>query len=483
VEVAWNEATGLERIRNAGVRDMNESLIPFLEPRRIAIIGVSRTPERPGYMIISNLKDAGFAGEVYPVNPSGGEILGLRIFKNVGELPENIDLAVSMIPAEETLELLRACVTKGIRNIVLVSSGFSESGPNGARLQGKIVHYAKEKGIRIMGPNAVGPVNTSINLVLPFYPLDSVKRGGVAFIAQSGQFSCPVMEFANSYLHLGVSKSIDVGNCSDLDESDLLEYLERDIETKVIAIYMESIRAGRSFLEVAKRVSKKKPVVIFKSGKTEAGLKTAASHTGAMAVNDSVFDAALRQAGVIRAKDLDEFLDLAKIFDYAPVAQGKRLAVVTYSGGVGSMVADACDEFGLELAKLSEETIEKIRRFLLPSTNISNPLDCFSAGVPANVFDAYKMATLAFSEAPNIDLILSCFVVNRAWTVDANRLLDELKPFQTKPMAAWVMGEYGRVRDFTEILEEGGIPVFASPERAVKALGALWRYSKVVREN
>ena len=473
---------GLQGIGEISMKKTNKSLIPFLEPKRIAIIGVSRTSDRPGYMLIKNLKDAGFEGEVYPVNPSGGKILGFEIYKSIGELPENVDLLVSMISAGETPELLGACVSKGIRNIVLVSSGFSESGPNGARLQGKIVNYAKKKGIRIMGPNAVGPVNTSINLVLPFYPLNSVRRGGVAFIAQSGQFCCPVMEFANSYLHLGVSKSIDVGNCSDLDESDLLEYLEKDRETKVIAIYMESIRAGRRFLEVAKRVSKKKPVVVFKSGKTEAGFKTAASHTGAMAVNDSVFDAALRQAGVIRAKDLDEFLDLAKIFDYAPVPQGKRLAVVTYSGGVGSMVADACDEFGLELAKLSKETIEKIRPFLPPSTNISNPLDCFSAGVPANVSDAYKMPTLAFSEAPNIDLILSCFVVNRVWTIDVKMLLDKLKPFRTKPMAAWVMGEYGRVRDFTEILEEGGIPVFASPERAVKALGALWKYSTVIRK-
>jgi acyl-CoA synthetase (NDP forming) len=455
---------------------MRQTLRPFLEPKRIAIVGVSRTPDRPGYMIIKNLKDFGFAGEIYPVNPGGGVEWGVKIYKSIPELPENIDLAVSMIPADETLELLNDCLSKGIKNVILVSSGFSESGQSGAKRQDEVVGFAKQNGIRLMGPNAVGPVNTSNNLVLPFYPIDSIKRGGVAFIAQSGQFCCPILEFVNSCLHLGVSKSIDLGNCCDLDEAEVLEYLEEDTETRIIAIYMESIRAGRRFLDVAKRVSKKKPVVVLKSGTTENGLKTAASHTGAIAVDDTIFDAALRQTGVIRAKDLDEFLDFAKIFNYAQIPKGNRVAVVTYSGGVGSIVADACEESGLKLAELSKNIVEKIKPALPHSTKISNPLDCFSAGVPENVFDAYKVPLMTFMEAQNVDIILSCFVVNRVWTTDAKRLLSELKKRPLKPMAAWVMGDYTRVRGYTKILEEGGVPVFASPERAVRALGALWRY-------
>jgi len=462
---------------------MNQSLIPFLEPKRIAIIGVSKTPDRPSYTIIRNLKDSGFGGEIYPVNPGGGEILGLKIYKNIQNLPDHIDLAVSMISAEETLELLKSCAAKGIRNVILTSSGFSDRGPRGVKGQTEVVKFAKENGMRLMGPNAVGPVNTSNKLVLPFYPIDSVKKGGVAFIAQSGQFCCPVMEFANSYLHLGVSKSIDVGNCCDLDESEVLEYLEEDRETKVIAIYMESIRAGRRFFNVARRVSKKKPIVVFKSGKTEYGLKAAASHTGAMAVDDKIFDAALRQAGVIRAQDLDEFLDLAKIFYYDPIPRGNRVAVVTYSGGVGSIVADACEEFGLKLTELLKEMKRKIKSALPPFTRISNPLDCFSAGIPTNVFNAYEVPLIAFMEARNIDLVLACFMVNRIWTVDAHRLLSELKPLLIKkPIAAWVMGDYDRMKEYTEILERGGIPVFGSPERAVRALGALWKYHKLSKK-
>ena len=454
----------------------------FLNPKSVAIIGVSRTPDRPGYMIIKNLKDFGFAGEIYPVNPGGGTVLGLKIYKSIQELPENIDLAVSMISANETLELLNNCVSKGIKNVILVSSGFSESGQSGAERQDEVVEFARQKGIRLMGPNAVGPVNTSNNLVLPFYPIDSIKRGGVAFIAQSGQFCCPILEFAHSSLRLGVSKSIDVGNCCDLDEAEVLEYLEKDTETTVIAIYMESIRAGRRFLDIAKRVSKKKPVLVLKSGRTEDGLKTAASHTGAVAVDDAIFDAALRQAGVMRAKDLDEFLDFAKIFGYSQLPKGNRVAVVTYSGGVGSLVADVCDESGLKLAELSEDIVEKIKPILPPSTKISNPLDCFSAGVPLNVFDAYKVPLMAFMEAQNVDIILSCFVVNRVWTIDADSLLRELKQLPIKPMAAWVMGDYRRVWECTKILEDGGVPVFASPERAIRALGALWRYYRLSKK-
>jgi len=455
---------------------MRQTLRPFLEPKHIAIVGVSRTPDRPGYMIIKNLKDFGFAGEIYPVNPGGGAILGFKIYKSIQDLPENIDLAVSMISAGATLELLNNCVSKGIKNVILVSSGFSDSGQSGRKRQNEVVKFAKQHNIRLMGPNAVGPVNTSNNLVLPFYPIESVKRGDVAFIAQSGQFCCPVMEFANSYLNFGISKSIDVGNCCDVDEADVLEYLEDDRETKIIAIYMESIRAGRRFLDAVKRVSKQKPVVILKSGRTEDGLKTAASHTGAIAVDDKIFDGALRQTGVIRAKDLDEFLDFTKIFSYLHLPAGNRIAIVTYSGGVGSLVADVCEESGLKLAEFSKDMVEEIKTTLPQSTIISNPLDCFSAGIPVNLLDAYKIPLMAFMEAKNVDIVLSCFMVNRIWAIDAKKLLNELKQLPLKPMAAWVMGDYRRVREFTKILEEGGVPVFASPERAIRALGALWKY-------
>lgn len=456
---------------------MEHVLKHFLEPKSIAIVGVSRIPDRPGYLTLKNLREFGFAGDIYPVNLDGGEILGFKTYKSTEELPENIELAVSMVPADETFELLNNCASKGIRNVLLVSGGFSEYGQDGVKRQNEVVRLAREKGIRLMGPNAVGPVSTSNNLVLPFYPIESLKKGGVAFIAQSGQFCCPVLEFIISSLHLGLSKSIDLGNCCDIDEAEVIEYLEEDPETRVIAIYMEGIRAGTRFFEVSKRVSKKKPIVVFKTGRTEDGLRTAASHTGAIAVDDTIFDVALRQAGVIRARDLDEFLDLAKIFDYPYVPKGNRVAIVTYSGGIGSMVADACGDFGLKLAELSKGSIDRIKPALLPSAKVSNPLDCFAVGVPLDINKAYQIPLQAFMEDAHVDMALACFMVNgRVWSIDFRRILNDLKQVLRKPLAAWVIGEETLVRECTGILEEGGVPVFASPERAIRALGALWKY-------
>jgi acyl-CoA synthetase (NDP forming) len=456
---------------------MGNVLKHFLDPKSIAIVGVSRGPDRPGYLTLKNLREFGFAGDIYPVNPEGGEILGYKMYKTTEELPEDIELAVSMVPADRTLQLLKECAAKGIRNVLLVSGGFSESGQEGAIRENELVKFAKEKGLRLMGPNAVGPVNTVNNLVLPFYPVDHLKKGGVSFIAQSGQFCCPVLDFVISSLHLGLSKSIDLGNCCDIDEADVMEYLEEDPQTRVIAIYMESVQAGARFLEVSKRVMKKKPIVVFKAGRTEDGLKTAASHTGAVAVNDTIFDFALRQAGVIRARDLDEFLDLVKIFDYPYMPQGNRVGVVTYSGGIGSMVADACGDFGLKLARFSEDTINRIRPTLLPSAKVANPLDCFAAGVPMDINEVYKIPLAAFMEDAHVDMALACFMVNKqAWSIDFPGMLSDLRPVISKPMTSWLIGEAGLVRESTAVLEEAGIPVFASPERAVRALGALWKY-------
>ena len=456
---------------------MKNALRYFLEPESIAIVGVSRTPSRPGFLILENLRELAFAGDVYPINPEGGEILGYRVYQTIQDIPDNVDLAVLMIPPDETIDLIDKCAGKGIRNILLVSGGFSESGATGMERQTEVARFAKEKGIRLMGPNAVGPVNSYKNLVMHFYPLEKLVKGGISMIAQSGQFCCPVLEFMNSSLNIGISKSIDVGNCCDIDEADVIEYLEDDPETRVIAIYMESIKAGGRFLEVAKRVSKKKPIVVFKSGRTEDGLRTASSHTGAIAVDDAIFDAALKQAGIIRANDLEEFIDFSRIFDYPIIPKGNRVGVVTYSGGIGSMVADACGDFGLKLAELSNESIEKIRPTLLPSAKISNPIDCFAVGVPIDVNDAYRMPINAFMEDANVDLALSCFMINKkVWSIDFQYILSDLKRQQTKPLIAWVIGEDSLVRESATILEEKGIPVFSSPERAIRAFGALCRY-------
>ena len=403
--------------------------------------------------------------------------MGFKIYKNIECLPENIDLVFSMVPADETFTLLSSCAAKRIKSVVLASGGFSESGPDGKKRQNEVVSFAREKGIRIIGPNAQGPVSTSNNLGLTFCHLDSLKKGVVAFIAQSGQFCGPVLEFINSSLNIGISKSIDLGNCCDIEEAHVMEYLENDPETKVIAIYMESVRGVDRFFKAARRISKKKPVIVLKAGRTEDGLRTATSHTGAMKVNDTIFDVALKQAGIIRAGDMDEFLDLAKVFSCSCNLQGNRVGVVTYSGGIGTMVADACCKFGLKLAELSKDTIEKIVSALPPPARISNPLDLYAVSIPLDTDALYGVPIKAFMEDENVDAVLSCFYMNRkAMRIDVNHLLGELTHTRQKPMAVWIIGEDGMIREYTQVFEENGIPVFASPERAIRALGVLWRY-------
>jgi acyl-CoA synthetase (NDP forming) len=344
----------------------------FLEPESVAIIGASKTAGRPGYMIIENLLNWGYRGELFPVNPEGGEILGVKIYKGVEDLPEGIELALSLARAVDTPRIIEKCGDKKIKSIVVVSGGFSESGEEGSRLEEEIVRIAHEKGIRLMGPNAVGPLNALNNFISPFYAIKDLRKGVVSVVAQSGQFSCPVMEFMCSYLCIGINKSIDLGNRCDIDEADVVEYLDKDETTKVIGIYMESVNKGRKLVDIAKRTSRRKPIIVLKSGRTAFGAKAAASHTGAIAGDDEIADAAFKQGGMIRAWDLDEFIDLTKAFSFLPPMKGNRIGIITYSGGIGALAADACAELRLILAELSVRTVNKIKRNYSPTpTTIS----------------------------------------------------------------------------------------------------------------
>ena len=457
---------------------MGDCLKNFLEPESIAIVGASRDQSKLGYLILRNLTEFGFSGRVCPVNPEGGEILGLRTYRTISELPGGIDVAVSMVPANRTLQLLDECAAKGINSLLLVPAGFSESDSEGSRLENEVAQRAGSMGIRVMGPNTVGFVNTSNKLVMHSYPLNSLKRGEVAFVAQSNQFCCHVLEFISSSLHYGVSKSIDLGNKCDIDEIEALEYLEDDTDTRVIAIHMETIKDGRRFAETCRRVSKKKPIVVFKTtGRIEDGYKTPISPADDAMMDDVMFGKALEQAGVVRALDMDEFLDLAKALRSPTIPKGVRVAVITFSGAIGAMFADACGEYNLEMVSFSDDSVEKIRPTLHPSSKIVNPIDCWAAAPPPDVTEFYRVAVDTFMSDDNIDMIIVSFVLNKNfWTPDFDRIFKELKyPFE-KPMVSWLIGRDELVRNGAAILEDMGLPVFASPERVVRALSGLYKY-------
>jgi len=278
-------------------------------------------------------------------------------------------------------------------------------------------------------------------------------------------------------LRLGMSKSVDLGNKCDLDEADILEYLESDVDTRAIALYIEGLKEGRRFLRIAERVSRRKPIIAFKTGRTPAGARAAASHTGAIASDDRVADALIRQARLIRARDLDEFLDLAKAFQYLFPPEGKRVGIITYSGGIAAMAADAATDWGLELATLSPQTIEQLGQ-LDPVIKPSNPLDLFAVAPPSrNPFELYQAATEVALADRRIDCLLVCLMVTRRmWQLNLDSLTRMAEISKKKPTVAWVIGDEDEVAEATQVLEEGGMPVFPSPERAMRALGALYTY-------
>lgn len=464
---------GANRLIASGMRYPGKDVLErFFNPRSIAIVGASASPGRAGYTIVHNLIKWGFPGRIYPVNPRAGDVLGWKAYPTITDIPDEVDLVVTLAPATGTLRVIEECGRKGVKALSIVSGGFSESGSDGAWLEKRVVVAARRHGIRVAGPNCIGPVNPSARLMLSFYHPAILQQGGVALIAQSGLFCAPVMEWMASALRLGISKSIDLGNKCDIDEADVLDYLVDDPDTRAVALHIEGIKDGGKFLKAAARVARVRPVVVFKSGRTQVGARATASHTGAVANDDVVFDAAARQAGLIRARDLDEFLDLAKAFSCLSAPRGNRIGIVTYSGGVGAMAADACADFDLELATFSPQMAVRLRH-LIPSTHIriGNPLDLFAVAPPANYSEDCLKALECMVQEEGVDSVLLCLMVSRlAWQHDMAVVARMAEVVRVKPAVGWVIGEKGIVEETTRVLEEHGMPTYPSPERAVRAL-------------
>jgi acyl-CoA synthetase (NDP forming) len=298
----------------------------FFEPESVAVIGASRNPSKYGYSLLKNLIDLGFNGKIYPVNPNAEEILGLKAYPSVKAINENVDLAIIIVPSFKVPEVMLDCAEKRVKGVVICSSGFREAGEAGKKLEDEVVAIAKKAGIRVVGPNTTGILNATNNFTTSFVPLPRFKRGNVAFIAQTGLFAAAAFWWIISKQPFGVSKIVGLGNKCDVDDAEVLEYLADDEETEVVAIYMEGVKDGRRLFETFKKVSKIKPIVVLKSGRSPAGVKASLSHTGSLAVKDEIFDAVCKQAGVIRVGgDLDELLDVTKAFALQPLPKGIRL--------------------------------------------------------------------------------------------------------------------------------------------------------------
>jgi acetyl coenzyme A synthetase (ADP forming)-like protein len=443
------------------------SLDKFFKPSSVAVIGASREPGKLGHEILRNIIDAGFKGGIYPINPKADEVLGLKCYPSIKDVPAQVDLAVVIVPAKFVPSVIADCVVKGIRAAVVISGGFGETGAVGAELERQMLEAARRGGIRIIGPNCQGINSTSVGLCAS-WPLVKT-RGPISVISQSGTIAAALACWAAEE-GVGISKLVVLGNKCDVDEVELLSYLADDPETGVIALYIEGVRDGRRFMEVVKSATCKKPVVVTKGGRTAKGAEAVFSHTRSLAGSDAVFDAAIRQAGAIRALDVEELYDICKGFACLPLPKGKNVVIVTSSGGSGILATDACGELGLNIMDLPAEVRDALNGKLPPECVLRNPID-LTGSATSQMYDEVLIALNAADDVDSIIVIVGDPMPNISEVIAKHHR-------RGKTLVPVMLGG-GQVEvEERRKLQSLHIAVYSSPVRAARALAALAKYAK-----
>jgi acetyl coenzyme A synthetase (ADP forming)-like protein len=452
---------------------MSASLDCILRPRAIAVIGASRMSDTIGHQIFANLLRYGFTGAVYPVNPNATSIQSVRAYPDVGSLPERPDLAIIVVPKDRVLGVAEGCGQAGIPGLVVISAGFREVGGVGVDRERQLVDIVRRYGMRMVGPNCMGVLNTdpAVSMNATFAPA-MPPHGRAAFVSQSGALGVSVLDHAAEY-GIGIAQFVSVGNKPDVSGNDLLEQWEHDPAVGVILMYVESFGNPRRFLELASRITRVKPIIAVKSGRSRVGARAASSHTGALAASDLAVDALLTQAGVLRAESIEELFDTAMAFTGRSLPRSGRTAIVTNSGGPGILAADALEAHGLDLVELQPATIGKLKPLFPEEASIRNPLDMIASATPAH----YRTALDAVLSDQNVDSALAVFVPPlgvRQQDV-AESIVAVAANHVQKPMLAVLMGREGLPQGRAE-LHKAGIPAYVFPESAARGLAALRRH-------
>ena len=441
----------------------------LFSPRSIAVIGASKTIGKVGYLTLSNLVQSGFQGPIVPINSAGGELFGLPVYKQLADYPEVIDLVVIAVPAEMVPAAARDAVAKKAGAVVVVASGFKEAGPEGRALEDELIAICQRGGVRLLGPNCLGVINTAIRMNASF-SRRIPQAGSMAIFSQSGALCTAMMDIADER-ELGVSKAISIGNKADITEVDVLEALAEDEDTKVIVGYLEDISDGDRFVKAAEAASNRKPVVILKAGTTTAGSRAAANHTGVLVGKDTAYGAAFKRAGICRADTFDALFDSATALALQPTPKGDRVLIITNSGGSGTISADAVEKAGLTVAPLGEELARQLRRALPDAAFIDNPIDISAAAEPRHYAAAIDIAAAEGSFDAVLIVLAPQYMTEPAATVRAIVAhLDENMPV----LAAFLGG--GDIMPSRQELAAAGLPFYDSPERAVTALKAMHEY-------
>jgi acetyl coenzyme A synthetase (ADP forming)-like protein len=441
----------------------------FFEPKSVAIVGASRNTKKIGHVILKNFVQ-GFGGRVYPINPNADEMLDLKCYPSLKAVPGKIDLVIISIHAPLVPGVMRECAKKGVKAVIIISGGFAEVGRKD--LEDEVKRIAKKAGIRVIGPNCIGVFDAYSgvdSVFLPSYRLGRPSKGRISLVTQSGALGGAMLDWANLHGY-GFAKFISYGNAADVDETDLIEFLGDDEETDLIVMYIEGInRPGWEFMKVAEKVTKKKPIVAIKGGVTKEGSEAVGSHTGSMAGEAKIYEAVFKQTGIIQAKDLEEGLDFARTLTSVPIPKGKRVQIITNGGGLGILSTDAVIKEGLELAKLDEKTVDKLKKEMPDYVVIKNPIDLLGDTDTTR----YEMAIEAALEDPNVDILMINILFQvPILTSDIVEVISEKFIRKKKPMVVVCLGG-SYTQTHKKALEKYGIPTFDYPERAATALRCL----------
>lgn len=458
----------------------------FFKPSSVAVIGASAKKGKVGNIVLNNIiygsKEnmeksvvGGFKGKIYPINPKESEISGLKVYKSMMEIPEKVDAAVICIPPQFVKSAIQECGKSGVRSIVIITAGFSETGKEGTSIEKDILATAAKYDIRIIGPNCLGIISTFSDLNITFGDA-APRRGPISFVSQSGALCTSVIQYSFEEF-LGFSNFISIGNKSDVDDADLIEYFHKDPETKCIMLYIESLKDARKFFKTARKVVRDKPIVAFKSGYTEEGAKATSSHTGSIAGSDAAYEAAFKQAGILRARTLSQLFDASRALAYQPVPKGENVAILTNAGGPGVLAADKAYSLGMKLVDLSDDTMGQLNRICPPNWSHRNPVDIIGDATAARYDDALKILMRA-DEVDAVILLLSPTATANSLNL-AYRIVD-IQESVGKPVAVSFVGLVHQ--DSENYLDSKGIPEIEYPERAVFAMYAMMERYKFLKK-
>lgn len=442
----------------------------FFQPRSVAVVGASPDPEKIGSLVLHNLITSGYTGAIYPINPHAGDIQGRASFASITDVPDAVDLVVIAVPQPHVDSVVDQCISKGVRGVLLLTAGYSETGPEGREREAALLAKLRSAGIRLIGPNCFGVINTDpdVRLNTSFSPIQPAP-GRVGFMTQSGALGQAILDYART-LNIGLSNFVSVGNKADISGNDLLQFWKTDERTQVILLYLESFGNPRTFSRLAREITRDKPIICVKSGRSRAGAKAASSHTGSLAGSDEAADALFRQCGVIRTNTLEELFDVATLLSHQPLPNGRRVAILTNAGGPAIMAADACEANGLELPTFADHTTDQLQSLLPPAASVANPVDMLASGHAGQYGECLKLLL----DDPNVDAVLVLFVPLKPGSSEAvaRAVREAIPPDCDKPVATTFVSAQGIPPELASV------PSYRFPEAAATALGHACRYAE-----